>query len=63
MNRLNKLLSARFIVVLLTTFAFCYLAIIKSVTTEFTTIYIVIINYYFYKDRSASVKTTKDKER
>ena len=59
MNRLNKLLSARFIVVLLTTFAFCYLAIINNLTTEFTTIYIVIINYYFYKDRS--VKTTKDK--
>lgn len=61
MNRLNKLLSARFIVVLLTTFAFCYLAITKNLTTEFTTIYIVIINYYFYKDRSASAKTTNNK--
>lgn len=53
-NRLYKLLSARFLVVLLTTIAFCYLAITKALTTEFTTIYIVIINYYFYKDRTSN---------
>ena len=61
MNILNKILSARYIVVLLTTLAFCYLAITKNLTTEFTTIYIVIINYYFYKERISSAKTTKDK--
>lgn len=51
MDRLYKLLSARFLVVLLTTLAFCYLAVTKALTIEFTTIYIVIINYYFYKER------------
>ena len=49
----DKLLSARFIVVILTTIAFCYLAINKELTTEFTTIYVVIVNYYFYKERSS----------
>lgn len=58
MERFWKLLSARFIVVILTTMAFCYLSVTKDLTTEFATIYIVIINYYFYKER-----TTKDKER
>lgn len=57
MERFWKLLSARFIVVILTTMAFCYLSVTKDLTTEFTTIYIVIINYYFYKER-----TTKDKD-
>ena len=61
MNKLNKLLSARFIVVLLTTFAFCYLAITNNLTVEYTTVYMTIINYYFYKERIESVKTNKDK--
>ena len=58
MNRIiNKLTSARFIVVLLLTLAFCYLSITANLTTEFTTIYIVVINYYFYKERSNSNNT------
>lgn len=55
LNRIiNKLLSARFIVVILLTLAFCYMTITSNVTTEFTTIYIVVINYYFYKERNTT---------
>lgn len=49
---LDKLLSARFMVVILLTLAFCYLSINKEITTEFSTIYVVVINYYFYKNRN-----------
>ena len=56
MERFWKLLSARFNVVILTTLAFCYLAVVGELATEFTTIYIVIINYYFYKERTDSKK-------
>ena len=59
MNRfLQKFLSARFLVVLLTTITFCYLATKGELTTEFSTMYAVIVNYYFYKERS-----DKDKKR
>lgn len=53
MNRLSKLLSARFLVVILMTLTFCYLAIKGELNTDFVTIYMVIINYYFYKERVA----------
>lgn len=52
MNRLAKLLSARFIVIILLTITFCYLSIKDNLTTDFVTIYIITINYYFYKNRN-----------
>ena len=51
---ITQLFSARFIVVILLTLAFCYMSINNTISTEFTTIFIVVINYYFYKDRNIS---------
>ncbi|MDU5101154.1 MAG: hypothetical protein E6240_01830 [Clostridium butyricum] len=56
LSRLSKLLSARFLVVVMLTITFCYLAIKQTLTTEFTTIYVIAINYYFYKERTKDDK-------
>lgn len=47
LERLNKLLSVKSIVTILLTLAFVYLSVINKLSTEFLTIYTVIIGFYF----------------
>lgn len=47
-ERLSKLLTIKSIVTLLLTLVFCYLCIVKVVTTDqFLTIFTVVIAFYF----------------
>lgn len=45
-----KLTSARFLIAVLLTITFMYLAIKNRLTTEFTTIYTAITVFYFSKE-------------
>lgn len=49
---LNKLLSARFLVTIVLTIVFAILAFMGGLTTEFITIYTMIVTFYFSKDRT-----------
>lgn len=45
---LNKLLSVKKIIALLLTLVFCYLAVIKNISsTEFLSVFTTIIGFYF----------------
>lgn len=48
-----KLTSARFVIAILLTITFMYLAITNRLTTEFITIYTTITVFYFNKDTSS----------
>ena len=48
---INKLLSARFLVTIILTIVFAVLAFMGGLTTEFITIYTMIVTFYFSKDR------------
>jgi hypothetical protein len=48
MKALEKLLSVKKIIALLLTFVFCYLAVIKLISsTEFLSVFTLIVGYYF----------------
>ncbi|WP_205447799.1 hypothetical protein [Clostridium botulinum] len=52
MNRLlNKITSARWLIAVIMTIVFAVLAIRNTITTEFITIYTMVIAFYFSKDR------------
>lgn len=46
-KRLSNLLSVKSIVTILQTLLFCYLCMFGSITTDFLTIYTMIISFYF----------------
>ncbi|KIL09262.1 membrane protein [Clostridium botulinum] len=48
---LNKITSARWLIAVIMTIVFAVLAFTNRLSTEFITVYVVIINYYFYKER------------
>ena len=49
---LNKLLSARFLVTIILTIVFAVLAFMGGLTTEFITIYTMIVTFYFSRERN-----------
>lgn len=55
-----KLTSARFLIAIILTIVFAILVINKITTNEFTTIYAMIVTYYFAKDRNVSRETNKN---
>ncbi|NFS12770.1 hypothetical protein FDE77_16270 [Clostridium botulinum] len=48
---LNKITSARWLIAVIMTIVFAVLAIKNTITTEFITIYTMVIAFYFSKDR------------
>ena len=48
---LLKVTSGRFLVAVILSIAFGYLSIIGKITSEFTNIYMIVITFYFSKDR------------
>ncbi|WP_144311748.1 hypothetical protein [Clostridium botulinum] len=48
---LNKITSARWLIAVIMTIVFAVLAITNTITTEFITIYTMVIAFYFSKDR------------
>lgn len=48
---INKLLSARFLVTIILTIVFAVLAFMGGLTTEFITIYTMIVTFYFSRER------------
>ncbi|ACD23416.1 putative membrane protein [Clostridium botulinum B str. Eklund 17B (NRP)] len=48
---LNKITSARWLIAVIMTIVFAVLAIKNIITTEFITIYTMVIAFYFSKDR------------
>ncbi|NFO48685.1 hypothetical protein FDB40_17700 [Clostridium botulinum] len=48
---LNKITSARWLIAVIMTMVFAVLAIRNTITTEFITIYTMVIAFYFSKDR------------
>ncbi|AIY79059.1 putative membrane protein [Clostridium botulinum 202F] len=48
---LNKVTSARWLIAVIMTIVFAILACTNKLTTEFITIYTMIIAFYFSKDR------------
>ncbi len=48
---LNKITSARWLIAVIMTVVFAVLAIKNTITTEFITIYTMVIAFYFSKDR------------
>ncbi|KFX55836.1 membrane protein [Clostridium botulinum] len=50
---LNKITSARWLIAVVMTIVFAVLAFTNRLSTEFITVYVVIINYYFYKERES----------
>ncbi|NFN93599.1 hypothetical protein FDB28_05730 [Clostridium botulinum] len=48
---LNKVTSARWLIAVIMTIVFAVLAIRNTITTEFITIYTMVIAFYFSKDR------------
>lgn len=58
MNRiLQKALSARWLIAVILTIVFAVLAITGRLSTEFLSVYTLVIAFYFNKDRS--VKTNE----
>lgn len=52
MERLiSKITSARWLIAVMMTIVFAVLAIKNTITTEFITIYTMVIAFYFSKDR------------
>ncbi len=48
---LNKITSARWLIAVIMTIVFAVLACTNKLTTEFITIYTMVIAFYFSKDR------------
>ncbi|AWZ50042.1 hypothetical protein C3495_14460 (plasmid) [Clostridiaceae bacterium 14S0207] len=48
---LRKITSARWLIAVIMTIVFAILSIMNKLTTEFITIYTMIIAFYFSKDR------------
>lgn len=53
---LNKITSARWLISVIMTIVFAVLAFTNRLSTEFITVYVVIINYYFYKEREKEIR-------
>lgn len=47
---INKLLSAKFLIALILTIVFSILAFKNELTTEFVTIYTMVVTFYFTKN-------------
>lgn len=56
---INKLLSARFWIAILTTIVFSVLAITGTLTVEFISIYTIIIAFYFNKKEDSHSNNDK----
>lgn len=48
---INKVTSARWLIAVIMTIVFATLAITNKLTTEFTTIYTMVVAFYFSKER------------
>lgn len=46
-ERLQNLLCVKSIVTIFLTIIFCYLSVVGNLTTEFLTIYTIVIGFYF----------------
>ncbi|MBN1067186.1 hypothetical protein DVW02_04195 [Clostridium botulinum] len=53
---LNKVTSARWLIAVIMTIVFAVLACTNKITTEFITIYTMVIAFYFSKDREKEIK-------
>ncbi|NFE74376.1 hypothetical protein FDC27_08810 [Clostridium botulinum] len=53
---LNKITSARWLIAVIMTIVFAVLAFTNRLSTEFITIYTMIIAFYFSKDREKEIK-------
>ncbi|KEH93067.1 membrane protein [Clostridium botulinum C/D str. BKT12695] len=53
---LNKITSARWLIAVIMTLVFAILAIKNNLSTEFITIYTMVIAFYFSKDRKNNEK-------
>lgn len=62
MNRiLQKALSARWLIAIILTIVFAVLAITSKLSTEFLSVYTLVIAFYYNKDRSATDKVDENK--
>ncbi|NFR78578.1 hypothetical protein FDE74_01285 [Clostridium botulinum] len=53
---LNKITSARWLIAVIMTIVFAVLAFTNRLSTEFITIYTMVIAFYFSKDREKEIK-------
>ncbi|MGN2371950.1 hypothetical protein ACTFJW_18245 [Clostridium cagae] len=53
---LNKVTSARWLIAIIMTIVFAILACTNKLTTEFITIYTMVIAFYFSKEREKEIK-------
>lgn len=53
---LNKITSARWLIAVMMTIVFAVLAFTNRLSTEFITIYTMVIAFYFSKDRGKEIK-------
>lgn len=45
---INKLLSAKWLISILTTLVFCYLSIVQTISAEqFMTVFVMVVGFYF----------------
>lgn len=58
MKILEKLLEVKKIIALLLTFVFCFLSITQNLSSEFMTVYLMVIGVYF--GQSTSRQTMKE---
>ena len=63
LNRLvQKLTSARFLIVLILTIVFAIITIGGNITSEFLTIYTMVVSFYFTKSRDENKEVTNSCE-
>ncbi|NFH88621.1 hypothetical protein FDA33_00035 [Clostridium botulinum] len=53
---LNKITSARWLIAVIMTIVFAVLAFTNRLSTEFITIYTMVIAFYFSKEREKEIK-------
>lgn len=63
MNRiLQKILSARWLIAVILTVVFAILACTGKLSTEFLSVYTLVIAFYYNKDRNATDNTKVESE-
>lgn len=63
MNRiLQKILSARWLIAVILTIVFAILAVTGKLSTEFLSVYTLVIAFYYNKDRSTKDNTKAEAE-
>lgn len=62
-EQLTKLVSVKSVVTIILTVVFAYLAIVGSVTAQdVMTVFMVVITFYFAKDKEKAVPATTEQE-